>query len=79
MNVATVMEGSVRKAGNTVRITAQLINVRDGYHLWSATYERELDDIFAVQDEVSGEITRAVEQKFTQLPVWLTLGTRRTR
>ncbi|MFN2382968.1 MAG: adenylate/guanylate cyclase domain-containing protein, partial [Gemmatimonadota bacterium] len=79
LNVATVMEGSVRRAGDTVRITAQLINVRDGYHLWSATYERELSDVFAVQDEVAGEITRAVGEKFHQLPAWLTLDTRRPR
>ena len=53
LNVATVLEGSVRRAGNRVRITVQLVNVADGYHLWSETYERGLDDIFAVQDEVA--------------------------
>ena len=53
LNVATVLEGSVRKAGNRIRITAQLIDVADGYHLWSEKYDRELDDVFVVQDEIS--------------------------
>lgn len=53
LNVATVLEGSVRKAGNRLRITAQLINVADGYHLWSERFDREMDDIFAIQDEIS--------------------------
>jgi tetratricopeptide (TPR) repeat protein len=48
-----VLEGSVRKAGNKLRITAQLVNAADGYHLWSETYDRELDDVFAIQDEIS--------------------------
>jgi tetratricopeptide (TPR) repeat protein len=54
--VATVLEGSVRKAGNRVRITAQLINVADGYHLWSDKYDRDLEDVFAIQDEISTAI-----------------------
>ena len=49
----TVLEGSVRKAGNRVRVTAQLINAADGYHLWSERYDRELADIFAIQDEIA--------------------------
>ncbi|MEE9501831.1 MAG: protein kinase [Candidatus Aminicenantaceae bacterium] len=53
LNVETVLEGSVRKAGNRLRITAQLINVTDGYHLWSERYDRDMDDIFAIQDEIS--------------------------
>ncbi len=56
LNVSTVLEGSVRKAGNRVRITAQLINAVDGYHLWSERYDRELDDIFAIQDEIASTI-----------------------
>jgi len=60
LNVATVLEGSVRKAGNSVRITAQLIDTADGYHLWSDTYDRELDDIFAVQDEIAKAIVIAL-------------------
>ena len=53
LNVAHILEGSVRKAGNRIRITAQLIEARSDTHLWSETYDRTLDDIFAVQDEIS--------------------------
>ena len=60
LNVAHVLEGSVRKAGNRVRITAQLIKVADGYHLWSETYDRELNDIFAIQDEIAHAVTDAL-------------------
>jgi TolB-like protein len=56
LGVAHVLEGSVRKAGNRVRITAQLIKTTDGYHLWSKTFDRELDDIFAVQDEIASAV-----------------------
>jgi serine/threonine-protein kinase len=56
LNVQTVLEGSVRKAGNRLRITTQLIEVRGGYHLWSERYDRELDDVFAVQDEIARAI-----------------------
>lgn len=71
LNVATVLEGSVRQSENQVRITAQLINVADGYHLWSQTFDRELGQPLAIQDEVSQEIARAIETKFAQLPEWL--------
>ena len=60
LNVTTVLEGSVRKAGNNLRITAQLINVADGFHLWSESYDRELKNIFAIQDEISQAITKAL-------------------
>jgi len=53
LNVATVLEGGVRKAGNKLRITAQLINVGDGFHLWSESYDKQLTDIFAIQDEIA--------------------------
>jgi TolB-like protein/Tfp pilus assembly protein PilF len=53
LNVHSVLEGSIRKAGNKLRITAQLINVSDGYHLWSEKYDRDMEDIFAIQDEIS--------------------------
>ena len=56
LNVEYVLEGSVRKAGNTVRITAQLIQVADDFHLWSETYDRNLDDIFSIQDEIASII-----------------------
>lgn len=61
LNVATVLEGSVRKSGERIRITAQLVKVRDGYHLWSQTYERELTDIFAVQDEIAAAVVAALK------------------
>ncbi len=66
LNVATVMEGSVRKAGNRLRITAQLINVTDGYHLWSERYDRDLEDVFAVQDEIAGNIVKALRLVLTE-------------
>jgi TolB-like protein len=56
LGVANILEGSVRKSGNKVRITAQLIQVEDGFHLWSESYDRELTDVFAIQDEISGAI-----------------------
>jgi TolB-like protein len=56
LNVTTVLEGSVRKSGNRLRITAQLINAADGYHLWAERYDRELQDIFEVQDEIAKTI-----------------------
>ena len=63
LNVAHILEGSVRKAGNRVRITAQLIEARSDTHLWSDTYDRELDDIFAVQDEIAASISAALKMK----------------
>jgi len=61
LNVANVLEGSVRKAGNRVRITAQLIRGNDGYHLWSKTYDRNLDDIFATQDEIAESVVSSLK------------------
>ncbi len=61
LNVGTVLEGSVRKAGTKLRVTAQLVNVTDGYHLWSERYDRELQDVFAIQDEIAGNIVRALQ------------------
>ena len=56
LGVGHILEGSVRKSGTTVRITAQLIQVKDGFHLWSESYDRELNDIFAIQDEIAAAI-----------------------
>ena len=61
LKVDNVLEGSVRKSANRLRITAQLIQVESGYHLWSETYEREIDDIFAIQDDIALAITTALE------------------
>jgi serine/threonine protein kinase/tetratricopeptide (TPR) repeat protein len=58
LNVAALLEGSVRRSGNRVRISVQLVKVSDGYHLWSETYDRTLDDIFAVQDDIAQRVVR---------------------
>lgn len=62
LGVAHLLEGSVRKAGNKVRITAQLIETATGFHMWSQTYDRTLDDIFAIQDEISAAIVEALKE-----------------
>jgi len=62
LNVDKILEGSVRKSGNRVRITAQLINAVDGYHIWSENYDRHLTDIFELQDEISGIIANKLRQ-----------------
>ena len=61
LDVKMVLEGSVRKAENQVRITAQLINVEDGFHIWSETYDREMEDIFAIQDEIAARIVEKLK------------------
>jgi TolB-like protein/lipoprotein NlpI len=61
LGVSKVLEGSVRKQGNRLRITAQLINVDDGFHLWSERYDRDMDDIFAIQDEIALAITEKLK------------------
>ncbi len=66
LNVATVLQGSVRRAGKRVRITVQLVSVVDGYHLWSERYDRELTDVFVVQDEIADAIASRLE--LTLLP-----------
>jgi TolB-like protein/Tfp pilus assembly protein PilF len=63
LNVNTVLEGSIQKADKRVRITAQLINVADGYHIWSDRYDRELEDIFAIQDEIGLAIVENLKGK----------------
>ncbi len=61
LNVSTILEGSVRKEGRRVRITAQLIKTADGFHLWSETYDRELNDIFSVQDEIARSVAASLK------------------
>ncbi|HSM35241.1 MAG TPA: tetratricopeptide repeat protein [Longimicrobiales bacterium] len=61
LRVGTVVEGSVRKAGNRIRVTAQLISADDGYHLWSESYDRELEDVFRVQDDIARSIVDALK------------------
>ncbi len=63
LNVASVLEGSVRKAGNRLRINAQLIEAASGYHLWSERFDRQLDDVFAIQDEIAKTIAETLKLK----------------
>jgi TolB-like protein len=67
LNVKHIVEGSIRKSGNKVRITAQLIKAKDGYHQWSNTYDRDLTDIFAVQDEIAKSIVTQMSTAFPAL------------
>jgi len=64
LNVATILEGSVRKSGNRMRISVQLVKVVDGYQLWSETYDRTLDDIFAVQDDIAQSVLKDCAPRF---------------
>ena len=66
LGVHTVLEGSVRKFGSRLRVTAQLINVEDGFHLWSERYDRDMDDIFAIQDEIALAITEKLKVTFEE-------------
>lgn len=68
LGVAHVLEGSVRKAGNKIRVTAQLIKADDGFHLWAKDYDRHLKDIFAVQDDVSNAIVQALKVELPNSP-----------
>jgi TolB-like protein/Tfp pilus assembly protein PilF len=61
LNVSYILEGSIRKAGNLIRITAQLIRASDGFHEWSHTYDRSLDDIFKIQDDISAEVSKQLQ------------------
>ncbi len=63
LHVANVLEGSVRKSGDELRITAQLIRAAEGFHLWSETYDRKMDDIFKIQDEIAGEVVKQLKVK----------------
>jgi serine/threonine-protein kinase len=68
LGVDAVVEGSVRKAGDRLRVTAQLVNVSDGYHLWSERFDRRLDDVFAVQDEIASAIVGKLKGRLTVAP-----------
>ncbi|HVF35179.1 MAG TPA: adenylyl cyclase, partial [Candidatus Saccharimonadia bacterium] len=63
LQVETILEGSVRRSGSTMRVVAQLISAKDGSHLWSGKYDRELDDIFAVQDDIAAQILKALRPR----------------
>ena len=66
LHVSTVLDGSVRRMGNRLRITAQLVNVADGYQLWSERYDREMEDVFAIQDDISQSIVKALRVILTE-------------
>lgn len=68
LNVSHVLEGSIRKSGRKTRITAQLIKTADGFHLWSETFDRDLDDIFAVQDEIAAAVAGALKLRMLGVP-----------
>lgn len=66
--MTNVLEGSVRKAGSRIRVTAQLITAADGSHLWSERYDREMTDVFAIQDEIAQAIAGALQMKLAAKP-----------
>jgi len=68
LQVNHVLEGSVRKAGDTIRVTAQLISASDSSHVWSDTYERQMGDLFAMQDEIAGAVATALETTLSKVP-----------
>lgn len=67
LGVASILEGSVRRSGKKIRITAQLVNTADGYHIWSEVYNSDLEDIFQVQDEISLKILNRLKENFTEV------------
>ena len=69
LNVEYILEGGVRKLGNRLRVTAQLIKASDGYHLWSERYDREMTDVFAIQDEISQAIVETLKLKLSGQPL----------
>ena len=76
LGVKSVLSGSVRKVGSRIRIAAQLVNVESGYHLWSETYDRQLEDVFAIQDEISRAIVDALKLRLADGPADLEVPTR---
>jgi adenylate cyclase len=68
LNVATILEGSLRRDGDRIRVTAQLVNARDGFHIWSATIEKEMQSVFALQDQITGAIVEALKIKLSGVP-----------
>ena len=78
LGVSAVLEGSVRKSGDRVRITAQMIKVADGFHLWSQNYDRQLTDVFAVQDEIARSVVTATKMKLMGVKAAVPAGRRAT-
>jgi adenylate cyclase len=75
LGVAHLLEGSVRKSGNRLRVTAQLIRADNGYHLWSETYDRQLDDVFKVQDEIATAVVSALKVSLLESSITKSAGT----
>ncbi|MGA9575263.1 MAG: hypothetical protein WBS20_15090, partial [Lysobacterales bacterium] len=75
LGVDHILEGSVRKSGSQIRVTAQLIRVSDGFHMWSETYDRELVNIFAIQDEITAAIVRELRLRLTDQTIIASAGT----
>jgi TolB-like protein len=78
LGVANLLEGSVRKSGNTLRITVQLVRADTGYHIWSYTYDRKADDIFKIQDEIAASVLRALKASLIQGSAEKMIGTQNT-
>jgi len=78
LGVDHILEGSVRKSGSQIRVTAQLIRVSDGFHMWSETYDRELVNIFAIQDEITAAIVNELRLRLTDQPKIASTGTSNT-
>lgn len=68
LNVGTILEGSVQRSGDKIRVTAQLIDVSNGYHLWSGSFDRNLDDVFAIQDEIATAVVSALKESLLDEP-----------
>ena len=79
LRVRTILEGSVRRANNRIRVTAQLINAEDGFNLWSERYDRELMDVFAIQDEIAQAIAGALQLTLISKPAKHTPSCRLTK
>jgi TolB-like protein len=75
LGVSNILEGSVRKDGNKIRVTAQLIRAGDGSHLWSDSYDRDLEAIFKLQDEIAKEVVQQLKLKLIDIPSSISSGT----
>ena len=79
LGVNKVLEGSVRTAGERLRVTAQLVNVDDGYRVWSERYDRQMEDVFAIQDEIARSVAQALAGQLAARPTAATAGPSRRR
>jgi hypothetical protein len=80
LGVTALLEGTVRKAGDRLRVTAQLISTRDGYHLWAEQFDRDADDVFAVQDEIAAGVVTKLQVRLRLAPrMWIAVPPRALR